>query len=159
MNTIAEMPDDARIWIYQCNRILSTQEIESINAMGTTFIEQWTAHGKSMRAAIEWRHNRFLVLAADEHAAEASGCSIDKSVAFIMGLEKQFDIRLLDRLTIAYRNENNDIQTAPFQEVKARIKEGVLSRDTIIFNNMVSTKKDLDEAWEIALGNSWLMHS
>ncbi len=153
------MPDDARIWIYQSSRSLSAQEVESVHTLCEHFLNNWTAHGKSMRAAMEVKHGRFLILAADEHAAEASGCSIDKSVAFVRELEAKFNIRLLDRMQVAFRNADQNIDSLPFPEVKNRLKTGTISPDTRMFNNMLTKMADLHTNWEIPIHASWLMQS
>jgi len=39
-----QLPDDSRIWIFQSDRLLSEEEIESINPILNFFISDWTAH-------------------------------------------------------------------------------------------------------------------
>jgi hypothetical protein len=159
MTLLSDMPNDARIWIYQSSRALSQEEIDKVNALSTSFINQWTAHGKSLRAAMELKHGRFLILAADEHAAAASGCSIDKSVAFVRELEDMFNIRLLDRMQVAFRTADNQIETMPFTEVKKRVKAGEMPTDTMMFNNLVTSMEDFQTKWEIPINASWLVQA
>src|SRR3954466_10284215 len=92
------MPSDSRIWIYQSNRTFSGQEISVIEERAKQFLETWTAHDNALRASFEIRYNHFLLIMIDKNYAQASGCSIDKSVHFIQSLEKEFNITLMDRM-------------------------------------------------------------
>ena len=91
-----ELPEEARIWVYQSNRKLSQQEVASITTLTSEFLSEWTAHGADLRAGFELRYDRFLVIGLDQRKASASGCSIDTSVRFIQSLEREFGIDLLE---------------------------------------------------------------
>jgi len=151
-----ELPGDTRLWIYQCDRKLSDSEIEAIKEQGDNFIDNWAAHGEKLEAAFEVLHSRFLIIFADEKQAEASGCSIDRSVHFIKNLEQEYSISLLNRTLIAYKvDDENEIVTLPQEEFIGLVAQGALSKDTIVFNNLVTTKQDLETKWEVPLKQSW----
>ena len=149
-----KLPDDTRIWIYQANRQLTEQEIRSIRRSGQEFIDKWTAHGAKLKAAIEVFHNRFVILFADEKQANASGCSIDKSVRFITGIERELDITLLDRKLITYR-EGENIQTCTHEEFSELLNNGKITASTVVFNNLIAKKGELESLWQIPLKDSW----
>ena len=71
------LPDNSRIWIYQCNRSFSPEELEEITAGLNTFLTQWTAHGSDLKAGFEIKYKRFIIIGLDQAEASASGCSID----------------------------------------------------------------------------------
>ncbi|MES2140066.1 MAG: ABC transporter ATPase [Bacteroidota bacterium] len=157
------MPEDARVWVYQSNRFISNLEVDEIEKAGVQFIAEWTAHGASLKASFDILYNRFIVIAVDEKQATASGCGIDKSVHFVKKLEKQFDLRLFDRMEVAYRN-GNEIKTCHLNNLLEELtRSGLYSEkgnkedanEVIVFNNMVSTKKQFDTEWEINLKQSW----
>ena len=85
-----EIPDHARVWIYQANRPLSDTETQQAQQWGRQFVEQWAAHGQGLRASVTVLHHHFLVIALDEQHHAASGCSIDSSVGFVRILEEAF---------------------------------------------------------------------
>lgn len=151
-----ELPGDTRVWIYQCDRKLSDNEIEAIKEQGDNFIDNWAAHGEKLEAAFEILHSQFLIIFADEEQAEASGCSIDRSVHFIKNLEQEYSISLLNRALVAYKVDE-DIVTLPQEEFIGLVAQGTLSKDTIVFNNLVTTKQDLETKWEVPLKKSWQM--
>ena len=154
MQTIKQMPDNARVWVYQSNRPLSDAEVNEITASGNNFIAEWSAHGASLKASFEVLYNRFIVIAVDEQQALASGCSIDKSLKFIKELEQQFDLNLFDRLQVAYR-KGNEIVVCHISEFEKLAQQGLVNASTIVFNNMVSTKTAFDKEWEVPVKESW----
>src|SRR5471030_2904253 len=94
---------NSRVWIYQSDRKLDDAVVQQIQLHLSNFATQWTAHNHQLKAKAEIRYNRFLVLIVDESQAGASGCSIDKSVNFMKQVGEQFNINLLDRFNLAYR--------------------------------------------------------
>ena len=151
-----ELPGDTRLWIYQCDRKLSDSEIEAIKEQGDNFIDGWAAHGEKLQAAFEILHSRFLIIFADEDEAKASGCSIDRSVHFIKNLEQEYSISLLNRNIVAYKvDDENEIVTLPQEEFVGLVAQGTLNENTIVFNNLVTSKQDLETKWEVPLRESW----
>jgi hypothetical protein len=153
------LPDHSRVWIYQSSRKLSDKEVAHIQQLGQHFIDTWATHGTALKAAMKVFHHRFIVLFADEMAVKASGCSIDSSVHFFKELEKTYDIQLFDRMLIAYRNQENGIETIPMQQLLLKVESGEFPKTTMIFNNLVESKSDFENKWEIPLNQSWLAQS
>ena len=89
------LPDTSRIWVYQCNRKFTPEELEYIQAKTRYFLTQWTAHGTELEAGFEIKYDRFIVLGLNQENASASGCSIDASVHFIQELQQKMDVDLL----------------------------------------------------------------
>lgn len=147
---------ESRIWIYQSSREFSTDEVQKIQALAAEFIKTWSAHGASLNAAAGLVYNRFLIIGVDERQAMASGCSIDKSVALIKKLETDFNTDFLDRMSIAYR-VGEQIKTFKLPQLQRLLEKGELTENTVIFNNLVSTKKDFDTNWQIPLKDSWIL--
>jgi hypothetical protein len=154
MNSIKQMPPDARVWVYQSNRNLSDAEVSTINTAGLSFTSDWTAHGASLKASFDLLYNRFVVIAVDEHQASASGCSIDKAVHFVKGLEKQFNLNFFDRMQVAFRN-GNEIDSCSLSEFEKLATQNQVNESTIVFNNMVDSKSAFDSEWEVPLKQSW----
>ena len=105
MRNLLAFPDESRVWIYQADRPFDEADIQAVNEDIERFCEQWTSHNRALRALGGVMHDLFVVLVVDETRSEASGCSIDKSVAFVKSLEQKYGRRLLDRHTIAYLDE------------------------------------------------------
>ena len=148
------LPDSSRIWIYQANRSFIERELDEIRQGLDTFIEEWTAHGSNLKAGFEIRYNRFIILALDQSETSASGCSIDASVHFIQKLEKKYDVELLDKMNVSYK-QGEFVAYKPLTDFKKMAKQKAVSKNTIVFNNLVTNKGEYLEHWEVPAAESW----
>lgn len=150
-----ELPGNCKLWIYQADRKLTRQECEVILKKSHQFVESWATHGKPLRASVEILFEVFLVLAVDESDFSASGCSIDKSLQFIKQINNDHGIDFLNRKIIAFFR-NNEVILEPFASVKSQIKAGKIGKDSIIFNNLVNSRQQMESTWKIPVRGSWL---
>lgn len=154
MASFDNISGDSRIWIYQSNRKFSSEEIAKIKIGANNFVADWSAHGAALEASIEVLHDLFVVVAVDENHAGATGCSIDKSFQFVEALEKEFEITLLDRMLVAYY-DNDVVNTCSVSEFSDRIKEGLSDENTLVFNNLIQSRKDIESSWVAPVKDSW----
>lgn len=129
-------------------------ELTEIQQDLDTFLTNWTAHGQDLNAGYEIRYNRFLVLGLDQSAQGATGCSIDASVHFIQQLEKRYNVTLLDKMNVSYK-QGEYVAYKPLTEFKLMAKQKAVSKNTIVFNNLVATKEEYDNHWEVPAEESW----
>ncbi len=148
------LPDNSRVWIYQANRKLTDDEVAIINEKTRLFLEQWTAHGADLEAGFEIKYNRFIVIGLNQENASASGCSIDASVHFIQLLEKELDVDLLDKMNVTFYS-GKYIAYKPLAEFRKMAKARSVSANTVVFNNLVNTKAEYIENWEVPAKDSW----
>lgn len=146
--------EESRIWIYQSNRTLSPAEIIEIEAKIKDFLISWTAHGSELQASFLIKYNRFIVISLNESFNIATGCSIDSSVRFIQELEKLYDVSLLDKMNVSYRH-GEFIAYKPLIEFKKMIKNRSISKKTIVFNNLINSKSEFLNNWEVPIEESW----
>jgi hypothetical protein len=57
-------------------------------------------------------------------------------------------------MNIAYR-DNEKISICRIDEFEGLLHRREVDADTIVFNNLVDTKKDFDSKWEVLLKDSW----
>lgn len=155
MIPINEMPDHSRVWVYQSDKKFSDEEVAKIEQLLVDFIGNWATHGTALKASGAVLYNRFIIIMADEASVKASGCSIDKSVAFIKQLEKELQCDFFNRLLVAYK-DNETVNTFHFSEKENLISKGEISNDTLIFNNLVQNKAEFFANWQQHLSDSWL---
>ncbi|HTF06394.1 MAG TPA: ABC transporter ATPase [Bacteroidia bacterium] len=155
MLTFNDMPLHSRAWVYQSDRVITDLEVNEIRRKAAMFLMEWTSHGNVMRATIDVLYNRFLVVLVDEKEASASGCGIDKSVKFMQQLESDYSLNLFDRMLVLYRNPDSVIQTTKLYTFEQMMEKGELTADTIVFNNLISTKADMQTMWEVPVKKSW----
>lgn len=148
------LPPHSRIWIYQANRKLRPEEEEVIAVKTGEFLQQWTAHGEDLQAGFEIRYHRFIVIGLNQENASASGCSIDASVHFIQSLEQEFDLDLMDKMNVTYYNGAH-IAHKSLADFKTMAKARSVSGNTVVFNNLVNTKAEFLDHWEVPAKESW----
>ncbi|RDY57770.1 ABC transporter ATPase [Flagellimonas nanhaiensis] len=148
------LPDTSRIWIYQSNRSFTDEELQKIEAGLSTFLQQWTVHGSDLLAGFEIKYKRFIIIGLDQSNASASGCSIDASVHFIQTLEQKYDVILLDRMNVSFK-QGDYIAYKPLKDFKKMAKEKAISKNTVVFNNLVASKLEYLENWEVPASESW----
>jgi hypothetical protein len=148
------LPNTSRVWIYQANRSFNAEELVELKAAFDTFIEEWTAHGQDLKAGFEIRYNRFIIIGLDQSQTSVSGCSIDASVHFIQALEKKYNVELLDKMNVSYK-QGEYVAHKPLLDFKKMAKQKAVSAKTIVFNNLVTTKGEYQEHWEVPASESW----
>lgn len=148
------IPDDARVWIYQSDRAFTNQEVALISDKAIAFINSWTRHGDNLKGSFTIKYNQFLVLTVDESLNTVSGCSIDSSVRFVKELEQEFQIDLMNKMNVSFKDGDtiNLVKLPDFQRFVASKK---ITENTVVFNNMVATKKDFEHYWEVPAKQSW----
>jgi len=149
-----DLSEKSRVWIYQSKRELQRDEASQINQRAEKFLAEWAAHGSKLQAAFEIFYDRFLVLFADEAQIKASGCSIDASVHFFKSLEIDFNLELFDRLEVAFQ-QDGEVKSISLNEFQKLLKEGQLSENTLVFNNLVETKAAFEKQWKVPVKESW----
>lgn len=155
-NDFDSLNADSRIWIYQATDFMPFEIVERASARLINFLNDWKAHGKELQASFKIMYNRFIVVALSEASYQATGCSIDKLVRQIQELEQELNISLMDRTQIAYRDRDNQmIDTMHMVNFRAALESGDLDKDTTVFNNLIETKGDLKNHWEVPLSKSW----
>lgn len=156
MRNLLAYPDESRVWIYQADRPFDEGDVGRINEEIDRFCERWTSHNNDLRALGGVMHDQFIVLVVDETQTSTSGCSIDKSVAFVKSLEQKYNRNLLERDKVAWLDENEQIRIIPLTELSDALKLGKINQETKVFDNLVATRKDFIRRWTVPLGESWM---
>ena len=148
------LPQESRVWIYQANRSFTAQEIEEISNKLNVFIENWTAHGGDLQAGFNIVYKRFIVIALNQDLNHATGCSIDASVHFIQQLEQEYKVDLMDKMNVSYK-QGEFIAYKTLSDFRKMAKDKAVSKNTIVFNNLVNTVAEFKENWEVPASESW----
>lgn len=148
------LPEESRVWIYQANRSFSEEEIKELTSKLEVFIEAWTAHGKDLQAGFKIVYKRFIVIALNQNLNMATGCSIDASVHFIQELEKDYNVDLMDKMNVSFK-QGEFIAYKPLIDFKKMAKNNSVSKNTIVFNNLVTNIAEFKDNWEVPASESW----
>lgn len=149
------MAPESRVWIYQSSKELNGVESQLMKDLLAGFNKDWVSHGSKVHSFADLLFNRFIILMADETLVQVGGCSTDSSTNFIKKLEKDFDVHLFDRQLLAFVIDNQ-IETISLDSVNTGLEDGMITGDTLYFNNTILTLRDLMNNWIIPVKESWL---
>ncbi|WP_101902500.1 ABC transporter ATPase [Tenacibaculum dicentrarchi] len=149
-NTLSE---EAKVWIYPCNRKFYPKEIDGLNEQLKTFVEGWKLDDENFKASFEVRYNRFIIFSAAEDAVLLNA-DIDAQVGFILQLQTQYEVELLDRMNVCFK-QGEYTQYKDLKDFKGLIKNKAVTEKTIIFDNLIETKQELENYWEVPISESW----
>lgn len=150
-----EMPDNARLWIYQAERNLSKEEVELVKANTEVFLKQWRAHGQDLKSSFTVEYDQFLIISVDESFSQASGCSIDASVHLIKALESALGISFMTTSQVAFL-QNDKVNLYPFNQLKIQAKENIITPETPVFDNTVQNVSEFKSRWLKESSATWV---
>jgi len=153
------IPEDfdtsSKIWIYQCNRLLTISEALEIEGLLEDFLTNWNSHGTPVKGYANLLFGQFLIFMADETATGVSGCSTDSSVRIVKQIEQKFNVNMFDRQLLAFVIKDR-IQMLPLSQFSYALENNFITPDTLYFNNLVKNKEELLNNWIIPIKESWL---
>ena len=147
------LSDDARVWVYPSNRKFYPQEIEGLTEKISDFVKNWKKEDTDFKASFQFLYQRFIVFYADENAI-LTNKDLDEVVAFIFQLQQEYEVELLDKMNVCFK-QGEFIQYKEVKEFKKLIKNKSVNAKTIVFDNLVQTKFDLENYWEVPITESW----
>ncbi len=149
------LPDHSRIWIYQASRKLNSQELATISEVLSAFTARWSVHGAPLKSSFAFRFDQFIILAADENSTGVSGCSIDDAVRTINDLGEKLGLDLFNRTLVGIKKDD-EIVSIQMADLQKKYLEGVWNNKTLIVNNLVKQKGDLETNWLVPAELTWL---
>lgn len=152
---LISFPDQSRVWIFQANQQVPDDKLSEIHERVMDFVKMWTSHQAQLQATGSILHNRFIVLVVDQTMVGASGCSIDKAMHFVQSLGHHYDTDFMDRHYYTYV-QNDHLHTVHADELRRLYSESIINDETLIYNNLVDTKKAFVEEWVTPIGRSWV---
>jgi hypothetical protein len=153
------LPEDfsphSRVWIYQGSRVLTLSEALELEVHLNGFAADWISHGADVKAYANLFFGQFIVLMADETKTGVSGCSTDSSVRFVKQMGERFRIDFFERTMLAFYVKNK-IELLPVSQVEYAFQNQFISADTLYFNNVITSRRELESQWIIPVKESWL---
>jgi hypothetical protein len=149
-----KMSSHSRIWIYQTDRELSEKESNVVAYTLKNALQDWAAHGAPLVGSFTIEFKRFIIIALDPSHNEASGCSIDSSTKWLKELGQQLNIDFFDR-SQAYL-EGKEIKTFNIFQAKKSVESGLITENTLVFNNNLPELASLLSQWKIPASKTYL---
>ena len=156
LSGLDRLPESARIWIFGLEREVVGEDAARLLAAADGFLESWTAHGTPLRAAREWRYDRFLIVGVDQDAAPPSGCSVDALVRALRVAEGELGARFLGNEVVWYRDDAGIVQWASRAEFGRLARNGGATAASVVFDNSITGLAELRAGrWEGPASERW----
>jgi len=149
-----ELPPSARIWVYQANRAFSDIEKTSIESYLPKAIQEWNAHGAGLKGSFEIRYNQVVIIALDESANAASGCSIDASTKWFKELGIEMGIDFFDRTLAIVNGEVLDMYA--LTAIKQAVKDGLITPESKVVSPLIPNLAYYQTNWPETAAESWV---
>jgi len=150
-----QMPDDARLWIFGARAPLD--DVDSPRLLGAVdgFLKTWKAHGEPLTCAREFVEEHFLVVAVDERASDASGCSIDGLFHLLQEAEGGIGTSLVGGGNVYFRGAEQMVFCVTRAEFTYLAVNGDVDGKTKVFDTTLTTVGDYRKKFERAAAASW----
>ena len=148
-----KLPENSKLWIFQSSEKLDDAQINYILKSIKQFIDEWLSHNDKVYASSKIDYKQFLIIAATVPSSHPSGCSVDKLMKCIYKINNDLHINLLDRENAVFlKSASKNTFILPLKNIQSESS----IHDCLVFDNTISTKKQLNNSWIIPVKNSWL---
>lgn len=150
-----QLPDTARIWIFGSDQPVTGAAADTLLAQVDQYLDQWKAHGFPLRAAREWRDDRFLIVGVDPTVEQASGCSIDGLFRSLQQMQKIIGAQLVGGGRVFYRDALGTAQAVARDEFSTLASSGKVGPATPVFDTSLTRLDAWRAKFEQPLADSW----
>lgn len=147
------MPEESKIWIFPSRKKFFANEIEGLENKVRVFIEKWVANNPSITATSLLKYNRFLIICAASEETISTTVT-NELISFIIELQAEYETELMDKMNACFK-QGQFVQYKELKEFKKLIKDKAVNKNTIVFDNLVSTKYEFENYWETPASESW----
>ncbi len=142
----------SRVYYYPCSRKFYPNQVGGL----TSKVERFCEDLADVEIGYRFVYDRFLIF----FVSETTPLSIeqnDKLVEFVLDLEKEYQVSLLDKVNVCFK-QGEFVQRKEISDFKKLIKNRSVSGRTLVFDPMINTKTEFLTNWEVPLSESWLAH-
>jgi|TARA_B110001452_G_scaffold86814_1_gene70994 hypothetical protein len=134
----------SKIWLYISPVLIDSVTKKSISSLFNDFLENWKSHGQPVNGQLKFIKDNLLVVGADYFPNGMCGRAVDAQVRFINQINEGFNLDLLNRINIAFV-EQDSIVVHNFNNLDALIKKDSVNKSTIYCNTF--STKNTDEIY------------
>ncbi len=148
------IPENAKAWIYPSNRKFYDTEIDGIHEKIKSFLEGLKVDDETFQVSYKLLYNRFIVFFTDATNTPLLNSDIDTLVQFILQLQEGYTVELLDKMNVCFK-QGEYVQYKDLKDFKKLIKNRAVTGKTVVFDNLVTTKEEFENYWEVPISESW----
>ena len=146
------LSETAKVWIYPASRKFYKNELDEVEAKIKGFAINWKKEDENFQCSYQFLFNRFIIFFAE--GSQLSNNDIDEQVSFILKMQNEYQLELLDKMNVCFK-QGEFIQYKELKEFKKLLKNKAVSEKTIVFDNLIQTKDELENFWEVPITESW----
>lgn len=150
--TFDDLEDLAKVFLYPSSKKFYPELLHQIEESVRDFVENWSKK-HDFEAGYKIVYQRFLIVAINSNA-KVTTLVIDELVSFIFKLQSEHEIELLDKLNVCFK-QGEHVQYKEVKEFKKLIKNKSVTKNTVVFNNLINTKAELESDWELPAEDTW----
>ena len=150
MTEFESLSEEARVYYYPASRKFYPDEVDPLRQQ----IEDFCQRLEGVKISCQFRYDRFVIFFVSEDTPLSLEQN-DQLVEFILSLEKKYELSLLDKVNVCFK-QGKFVQRKEMTEFKKMIKNRSVSSKTIVFDPMINTKSEFLTNWEVPLSQSWL---
>ncbi len=143
------------MWIFGSAEELSSTDASTLLKSVDEYLEDWRAHGSPLTVAREWRDGRFLAIAVDQRAENASGCSLDALFRVLQGLETRLGTALLGNSRVYFRGVDGSVRATDRAGFSELARDGTIEAGSRVFDLSVQTVGDWRAHFETSAASAW----
>ncbi len=147
-----QLENSAKVFLYPSNKKFYPELLEEIKNKINDFINKW-CENHEIEAGFEIKYQRFIIIAINQNKPITT-LIIDELVSFIFKLQLAHEIELLDKLNVCFK-QGEYVQYKDVKEFKKLIKSKSVNANTIVFDNLINTKEELESDWELPAEDTW----
>lgn len=149
------LPDDARLWVFGARAPLDDVDAPRLLGAVDGFLKTWKAHGEPLTCARDFRDEHFLLVAVDERASGASGCSIDGLFRLLKQAEEGVGTSLVGGGLVYFRSIAGLAVSCSRREFEHMSAMGDVDGETPVFDTTVTTMGEFRARFERPARASW----
>lgn len=150
-----QMPDDARLWVFGSQAPLDDVDGPRLLGAVDLYLATWKAHGAPLTCARELRHEHFLVVAVDERASGASGCSVDGLFRVLQEIERGIGTSMVGGGLVFFRDDAGFVHGCTRAEFTHMGAMGEVRASTMVFDSALTTVGEYRAAFEKPASEGW----
>ncbi|ANW96921.1 ABC transporter ATPase [Wenyingzhuangia fucanilytica] len=147
-----QLENTAKVFLYPSNKKFHPELLSEIEAKVNDFVSQW-CDKNDIEAGFDIKYQRFIIIAIN-NTKPITTTIIDELVSFIFKLQLEHEIELLDKLNVCFK-QGEFVQYKDVKEFKKLIKNKSVNKNTIVFDNLINTKEELESDWELPAEDTW----
>lgn len=147
------LPDESKVWVFPSQKKIFANEIDAIENKVNAFIMKWVEDNATLKAAFTIKYNRFIVFFANSESPISTETT-NQLISFIIELQTELETVLMDKMNACFK-QGEYVQYKDLKDFKKLIKDKAVNKNTIVFDNLISTKLEFDEYWEVPASESW----